>query len=96
MVADRVEEDTAGVAHRDPGDTAAQEVVDMVAALVLQHYQYFHLHSHPKNHHRLMYFRGINIFPRELKMSQTYFYKIYSHQLRAGNFPALSVIRRWR
>ena len=49
-------EDTVAEEHKGPVDRVGQVVVDMVAVLALHNFQYFRLHSHPKNHHRLMHF----------------------------------------
>jgi hypothetical protein len=43
-------EDHKGPVDRGPVDRVGQVVVDMVAVLGLHNFQYYRLHSHPKNH----------------------------------------------
>jgi hypothetical protein len=75
MVVDRaVVEDTGAVARRDPVDRVALVVVDMGAVPALHNFQYYRLHSHPKNHQIPHVLRVINGF-----------YQKDSHQLRAAN-----------
>ena len=47
---DTVVEDHKGPADRGPVDRVVEVVVDMVEVLALYNFQYYRLHSHPKNH----------------------------------------------
>ena len=43
-------EDTGVEDHKGPVDKVVRAVVDMVVVLALHNFQYYRLHSHPKNH----------------------------------------------